>query len=412
MRLRTRLLLLPLAIGLSSRDVAAPQVAAHSATVTVRWNRLVPKLVDEAAISRRSARAVATAAGDSAALRRIAQEQPPFLMHVYAILSVAQYAAGNSARAARNVSPDAAVASASATVLTELFTDSTVRVSIARELARDLEVAVAGSRAPQRDAGNTLGAEVARRVIARAPKLDLVAPWSGTIPTGPGMWYSAPGMPPLGIAARTARTWMLDSPSQFRPAPPPAYGTPAWQAAIDEVRRVARERTPEQTAIAQKWNIADPTVPWNETAAAAIRRHKFSDADAARVFAVMNVAVSDVIIACFDAKYHYWTIRPSQADTTLMLAEKVGLPNFPSFPSGHACSAGAFDAALGHFFPADRAEFTRVAEEQAMSRLYGGIHYRFDNDGGLALGRIVARSVADGERRGRLSAWIAAATTP
>ena len=90
-------------------------------------------------------------------------------------------------------------------------------------------------------------------------------------------------------------------------------------------------------------------------------------------------------------------------DTTLVLADGVPLPNFPSYPSGHACSAGAFDAVMGHFFPKERAEFTRIAEEQAMSRLYGGIHYRFDNDGGLALGRIVARYDVEQERRGRLS---------
>jgi hypothetical protein len=130
-----------------------------------------------------------------------------------------------------------------------------------------------------------------------------------------------------------------------------------------------------------------------------------SDAQAARVLAVLNAGASDAIIACFEAKYFYWTIRPSQADTTLALADSVGLPNFPSYPSGHACSAGAFDAVLEHFFPQDRAEFTQIAEEQAMSRLYGGIHYRFDNDGGLALGRAVARFDAERDRRRGVAAW-------
>jgi membrane-associated phospholipid phosphatase len=88
-----------------------------------------------------------------------------------------------------------------------------------------------------------------------------------------------------------------------------------------------------------------------------------------------------------------------------VLADSVGLPNFPSYPSGHACSAGAFDAVLGSFFPQDRSEFTRIAEEQAMSRLWGGIHYRFDDDEGLALGRAVARNAVERERRGALSAW-------
>ena len=401
MRFPTRLLVLPLLIGYPHRAVLNAQVQV--APVSVRWNRLVPKFVDEAAASRRAARTTAAAAGDSAAVRRIAQTPPQILFRVYSLLSVAQYGAVNSARDNRNVSSDAAVASASAVVLTEIFTDSTVRASIARELARDLETSRTQSRRAERaTAGKILGEDVARRVIAWAPTVNLIAPWSGTIPKGPGMWYSAPGIPPIGIALGKSRGWMLDSAAQFRPGPPLAYGSPAWQVALDEVRRVARERTAEQTRIAQKWNAVDPWAPWNETASAAILRHHLSDAEAARVLAVMNVGATDAVIACFEAKYHYWSIRPSQADTTIVLATDVSLPNFPSYPSGHACSAGAFDASLGHFFPDERAEFTRIAEEQAMSRLYGGIHYRFDNDGGLALGRIVARHDVDRERRGAL----------
>ena len=415
MRIPNRLLLLPLLIVFTARPVLNAQVAPASTTppavenspISVRWNRLVPRFIDEAAASRRAARKAAAAAGDSAVLRRIAQTPPPFLFRVYALLSVAQYAAANSAQGDRAVSSDAAVASASAAILSDLLTDSTVRASIARELEQDLEHARSASRGAELAiAGRRLGEDVARRVTTWAPPpLQLVGPWNGTIPKGPGMWYSAPGVPPIGIGMTQARPWLLDSASQFRPGPPPAYGSKQWQAALEEVRRVARERTHEQTQIAQRWNSADPWARWNEIASAAVIRHHMSDADAARVLAVLNVAASDAVIACFDAKYHYWTIRPSQADTTLVLADSVELPNFPSFPSGHACSAGAFDAVLGHFFPQDRAEFTRIAEEQAMSRLYGGIHYRFDNDGGLALGRIVARYDVDRERRGRLSAW-------
>ncbi|HZJ01384.1 MAG TPA: vanadium-dependent haloperoxidase, partial [Gemmatimonadaceae bacterium] len=253
-------------------------------------------------------------------------------------------------------------------------------------------------------AAKKLGDDVARRVIAAAPKLSMFAAWNGTIPKGPGMWYSAPGLPPIGINLATARGWLLDSASEFRPAPPPAFGSPAWNAALAEVQRVAKERTREQTAVAQKWNSGDPWTVWNEKASDAIRRHRMPELDAARVLAVLNVAATDAIIACFEAKYHYWSIRPSQADTALALADSIQLPNFPSFPSGHACSAGAFERVLVHFFPAERAQFTATAEEQAMSRLYGGIHYRFDNDGGLALGRLVAQHAIDRERRGGLTA--------
>lgn len=411
MRFSTRLLVLPIVVfatpaAFTAQGKSAPALTrpADSISVSVRWNRLVPGFLDETAGSRRAARTAA--AGDSTKLRRITQTPPPFLFRIYTVLGTAQYAAVNSARGNHDVSSDVAVANASAAVLTELFTDSTVRASIARELARDVERSGNSSRAAERAvAAKRLGEDVARRVIAWAPKLNLIAPWNGTIPTGPGMWYSAPGVPPIGISLAKSRGFLLDSASQFRPGPPPAFGSPTWQAALEEVRRVARERTREQTEIAQRWNSGDPWGVWNEKASDAIRRHRMSDADAARVLAVLNVAASDAIIACFEAKYHYWTIRPSQADTTLVLADSVGLPNFPSYPSGHACSAGAFDAVLGHFFPDERAQFTRIAEEQAMSRLYGGIHYRFDNDGGLALGRVVARYAIERERRGGLNAW-------
>ena len=412
MRFLTLLVLLPLIGGLPERAIiaqTAPATAPSSAvteatSTTVRWNRLAPRFVEEAAVARRTARTAA--AGDSAALRQIAQKQPPMPFMVYTLLSVAQHAAVNSAKQNSSVSPEVAVAAASAAILSEMFSDSTVRASIAKELARDFEKARAKSGAAERaTAGQRLGDDVARRVIAWAPDIQFVGPWNGTIPTGPGMWYSARGLPPIGITLAKARGWLLDSASQFRPAPPLTFGSPAFQAALEEVRQVTRKRTPEQTRIAQRWNEGDPWALWNETAVAALNRHRMSDAQAAQVLAVLNVAASDAIIACFEAKYHYWTIRPSQVDSTLALADSVSLPNFPSYPSGHACSAGAFDAVLGHFFPRQRAEFTAIAEEQAMSRLYGGVHYRFDNDVGLALGRVVGRHVVDRERRGGLNAW-------
>ena len=399
MRLSTQLTLLPFIMGFATPSVSLLG-AQHQGNVpvSVRWHRLVPSLVEESAARRRAARAAALAAGDSSAARRIAQTPEPFLFTVYTQLGVAQYNAVRAAKSAGNISASVAVASASAVVLTDLFKDSTVRASIARELARDVERVPSGSRARAQQ----LGEDVANRVIRAAPKLSLMAPWNGTIPRGPGIWYSAPGLPPIGIALASIKGWLLDSASEFRPPAPPAFGSPAWNAALAEVQRVARERTREQTAIAQKWNSGDPWAVWNATAAEAIVRHHMSELDAARVLAVLNVGATDAIIACFDAKYHYWSIRPSQADTTLVLADSVQLPNFPSYPSGHACSAGAFERALVHFFPQERAQWVATAAEQAMSRLYGGIHYRFDNDGGLALGRVVAQNAIDREKRGAL----------
>jgi membrane-associated phospholipid phosphatase len=408
-----QLLALPFLAVPSERPTPAPSItgpvtpasaAIDSTSLSVRWNRLVPRFADEASARRRAARTAA--AGDSAAMRRLAQSPPPILFRVYTLLGVAQYAAVSSAQAEPAASVEAAIASASAAVLMGQFPDSAVRASIARELDRDLALARSGSRgAAGAQAGRRVGEDVARRVIAWAPPLDFGAGANPTIPTGPGMWRSARGAQPEGTFLARSRPWMIDSASQFRPAPPLAYGSPAFEAALGEVRRVARELTPEQARIARYWGLADPWALWNDVASAALRRHRVSEADAARVLALLNVAASDAVLACFDAKYHYWSIRPSQVDSTIALPDSIALPNFPSYPSGHACSAGAFDAVLGHFIPQQRAEFTRMAEEQAMARLYGGVHYRFDNDAGLALGRAVGRHVVERERHGGFNAW-------
>ena len=400
------LLLVPELSGLAAQAAPVRGAAAELPT-SVRWNRLVPGISAEAAARRRASRAAA--AGDSAALRRIAQAPPPMPFRVYTVLSVAQYAAAKAAGPSHRASTDAAVASASAAVLSELYPDSVVRASIARELALDIaRVRKQARGAARARAGQAMGEDIARRVIASAPLTDFAGNANVTPPTGPGMWRTARGMQPQGTMLGRSRTWVLDSAAQFRPAPPPVYDSPEFRAALEEVRQVARDRTVEQTRIARYWSDGDPWALWNEIASTALRRHRATNAHAARVFAVLNVAASDAIVACFEAKYHYWTLRPSQADSTLVLADSVPLPNFPSYPAGHACSAGAFEAVLTHFIPQDRAEFSRIAQEQAMARLYGGVHYRFDNDVGLALGRAVARHAVAADRRGALTASVAA----
>jgi membrane-associated phospholipid phosphatase len=104
-------------------------------------------------------------------------------------------------------------------------------------------------------------------------------------------------------------------------------------------------------------------------------------------FALLNTAVMDAGISCWDAKYHYWLIRPPQADPAI--TTPVGLPNFPSYVSGHATFSGAASEVLSAIFPARRSRLRAMAEEAALSRLYAGIHYRFDNDVGLRMGRSI-----------------------
>jgi len=80
---------------------------------------------------------------------------------------------------------------------------------------------------------------------------------------------------------------------------------------------------------------------------------------------------------------------PTQADPAITLS--IGLPNFPSYPSNHASLSGGMARILGSFFPAEKNRLDGLADQAAMSRLFGGIHFRVDNDTGLRLGRTVAR---------------------
>ena len=127
---------------------------------------------------------------------------------------------------------------------------------------------------------------------------------------------------------------------------------------------------------------------WNEEAAALIAQYRLGERKATHLLALMNMVGWDALVATHHVKFTYWLLRPSQADPTIQLA--VGLPNFPSYPSNHATLSSGMAAILGAEFPAESARLGALADEAAMSRLYGGIHYRFDNEAGLTLGRAIA----------------------
>ena len=96
-------------------------------------------------------------------------------------------------------------------------------------------------------------------------------------------------------------------------------------------------------------------------------------------------AALDANIACHDAKYTYWAPRPSQADAAIR--PLIGVPNHPSYPSNHACDSGAAAAVLSQLFPAQRPTLEAMALEASESRIDAGLHYRFDSEAGLAIGR-------------------------
>jgi hypothetical protein len=237
-------------------------------------------------------------------------------------------------------------------------------------------------------AGEAIGREIGARVntFAQSDQIGLTDP--GTPPVGPGYWI--PSGPPVR-GQLGARPFYLTSTDELRPAPPPAFGSADFIAALAEVRRFSDTRTLEQLALAQFWHVNQSAVSnaaFNAVARELIVDYRKSDAEAARIMFLMYSAGFDAGIGCFDAKYTYWLIRPSQADPGITLA--VSLPNHPSYPSAHSCIDGAFSGVLQAAFPNERGRLEEMAQEASESRLYAGLHYRFDKEAGLALGRAAA----------------------
>ena len=319
----------------------------------------------------------------------LAARRPVNVARLYVYLSLAQLRAAEAAEAIKPHSPtSSAIGAASASVLESYFPADVAEIEGALA-AQTAAVPWPGAKHQDAALGTPLGRAAAARVLAFSTT-DLVGLTDpGTPPTTPGHWLWSGG--PIARGNLGARPFFLASPDEFRPAPPPAFGSPEYLAALAEVRQISDTRTPQQLAIAQSWNVGQgpsSNAIVENLAVELIRRHRRSDIESARILFRMNAAIFDALIGCFDAKYTYWFIRPPQADPLITLP--IGLPPHPSYPSAHSCVSGAASGVLMAAFPEDRDRLEAVAQEASLSRLYAGIHYRFDMVAGLALGRSTA----------------------
>jgi hypothetical protein len=310
-------------------------------------------------------------------------------IRLYAYLSLAQLRAAEDAAAIRPSSPtSSAIGAASASVLSAFFPADVAEIeaALATQLAAE---PWPGAKHEDASVGTPLGRAAAARVLAFSTS-DLVGLTDpGTPPTTPGHWLWSGG--PIARGFLGARPFFLASGDEFRPGPPPAFGSPEYLAALAEVRAISDTRTPEQLAIAQAWNAGqgpNSNALVQNLAVELLRSHRKSDVESARILFRMDAAIYDALVGCFDAKYTYWFIRPPQADPMITLP--IGLPPHPSYPSAHSCVSGAASGVLMAAFPDERDRLESIAQEASLSRLYAGIHYRFDMVAGLALGRNVA----------------------
>lgn len=204
---------------------------------------------------------------------------------------------------------------------------------------------------------------------------------------------------PVGItpAYGKVKLWCVPDVLSVRPAGPPAPGSAEFQTAANELNDVLDNLTNEQRKIANFWSdgLGTYTPPghWNRFACESIVSNKYNPLRAARTLAYLNMAMADAGIACWDAKYYFHYPRPIQ--TMPGFKTILGTPNFPSYTSGHSMFSAAAAEVLGHIFPDQAAEFESRSQEAALSRLYGGIHYRFDIEDGNASGKAVGQYVVN-----------------
>lgn len=334
-------------------------------------------------------------------------------------------------------SPEAAAAQAAHDVIVALNPNATAIYDAA--LARQLGERPSGYTRR----GAELGARVAAQILAwRQTDGWVVSPFPAySEPALPGRWQPTPPNNPTATFTHLqfARPLAVLTASQFLPAPPPALTSARYAADLNEVKLIGKSdsgaRTSEQTSIARLWAGVATTGSgtatnfmsiWNNVARDAARERGLSLVETARVFVLLNVSVHDSLQTAQSSKFVFGLWRPvtaiRQADADLNAATDpdpawlplLTTPPYPSYGGNMASIGGAASRALELAFGTNDMAvtvtwkqsggqpdvqhqfdgFRQVAEEQSESRIYGGIHYRFDQVAGLQIGHAVADFVS------------------
>jgi hypothetical protein len=343
--------------------------------------------------------------------------------------------------APRGTSAKAAIATAAYDTLVGLQNTNKLRLSSTGQAILDADYAgylnaISNGR-PKRD-GIRIGRQVAQAVLDRRANdgldLDPTAADLGPPPPGPGVWQPNPAAPPsttpppvLGLRLPGVAPLALASASQFRPDGPNRLSSRAYAKDLNQVKDLGRidstSRTPEQTNQALFWTDHDIR-QWNDGMLRLAHDHGLGLVQTARMLAMAHVAGGDAMIACFDAKYHYWSWRPYQAiplantdDNPATDADPSwkpfgATPNFPEYPSAHACHSSAVVTALDAFFGTDQVtvaldsrapgvtEPSRtyhrlhdIVKDVDQARVLVGFHFLSSDLQGSALGHRVGRYV-------------------
>jgi hypothetical protein len=330
--------------------------------------------------------------------------------------------------AAPGTSREAAAAQAAHRVLSGLVPAS--QASYDAALAASLSNVPDG---PGKTAGIALGNTVGATILVLRANDGASASAPYTPGSAPGEWRPTPPANAPAAAPHWANVtpWAMTSPSQFRdPDGPPALNSAEYTAAFDQVKEIgsatSSTRTADQSNIAQFWagpaGTSGPPGHWNRIAQTVAQAQGNTLEENARMFALLGLAQADALISSWDNKYHFEHWRPVTAvreattdgnpatDSDPNWISFITTPNHPSYSGAHGTLSGASGAVLADFFGTDNISFTSSTEgfaipdrtytsfsqasaEAAASRLYGGIHWSYDNEDGLAGGRALGHFV-------------------
>jgi membrane-associated phospholipid phosphatase len=275
------------------------------------------------------------------------------------------------------------------------------------------------------DSGVAWGQEVADAIWTwRSTDGFTPAPPPFTGGTNVGEWRpTPPGFAPgAGPQFAYMTPWVIVTPSQFRPAGPPALSSARYAEVFNEIKAFGSVsspfRTADQTLYSQFWNSSTTSYSWNRIALYLGAERHMTLLQNALVLAALNVATADAGIACWDAKYHYVFWRPVTAiplaDTDGNLATTADpnwtplliTPPHPEYPSGHSTASAAGATVLAHYFGKNSSfivdsdvmigvvrsfpNFAAALAEINNARVYGGIHFRTAVQDGQATGTAVA----------------------
>lgn len=270
-------------------------------------------------------------------------------------------------------------------------------------------------------------AAAAATLAARASDGSVPAQFFVPPNTDPGMWQKTPSCPPAGGVFKHwagVTPFGVDSNSQFRAGPPPTLDSAAYATSFNETQAVggqgSTQRPQDRSDVARIYAGQFAHIGWNSMARQLMAQTNAYNklTQSARIFALLNMALADGMFAVFDTKYNYNLWRPETAipraaedNNPLTVAGPfvpwVVTPCFPAYPSAHGIDAGAGAEVLAHFFgdghhhltnsdpsvPGVTLHYTALSQmvhDISDARVFGGIHWRFDQDIAEGMGRQVA----------------------